>query len=203
MKSGNFFLDGLVIGFSIAAPVGPIGVLCIRRSLSDGMLRGLVCGLGAATADAAYGCVAAFGLTAVSGFLSRQQGALALIGGGFLCTLGIRTVLRAPASAKGAPGATGSLGAYGSTLLLTLANPATILSFVAVFAGLGLGRAVDYGSALETVAGVFAGSALWWVILSGGVGMLRSRVTDGWMRAINGISGAILLAFGIYALSRI
>lgn len=202
MKSGNFFLDGLAVGFSIAAPVGPIGVLCIRRSLADGVLKGLASGLGAATADAAYGCVAAFGLTAVSGFLTRQQGALALIGGAFLCYLGVRTAMRAPSSAKGAPVGTGSLGAYGSTLLLTLANPATILSFAAVFAGMGLGRAADYGSALKMVAGVFMGSALWWVILSGGVGMMRARVTDAWMTAINRISGAILVAFGIYALSR-
>src|SRR5208282_6381136 len=192
MKDGGIFLNGLVVGFSIAAPVGPIGVLCIRRSLAEGALKGLASGLGAATADAAYGCVAAFGLTAISSFLVRQQLALGLIGGGFLCYLGIRTMVRAPATAPKPLDGASSLGAYGSTLLLTLANPATILSFAAVFAGLGLGRAVDYGSAAWMVAGVFLGSALWWVILSGGVGMLRSRVNDAWMRAINRLSGAIL-----------
>jgi threonine/homoserine/homoserine lactone efflux protein len=203
MQTGSFFVNGLAVGFSIAAPVGPIGVLCIRRSLADGAMRGLASGLGAATADAAYGCIAAFGLTAVSGFLTRQQPALALLGGGFLCYLGIRTLLMTRAPALATPGSTGSLGAYGSTLLLTLANPATILSFAAVFAGLGLGRAVDYGSALRMVAGVFLGSALWWVILSGGVGMLRTRADGAWVRAVNALSGAVLIAFGIYALSRI
>jgi threonine/homoserine/homoserine lactone efflux protein len=200
---GNAFLKGLVIGFSIAAPVGPIGVLCIRRSLADGVLRGLTSGLGAATADAAYGCVAAFGLTAVSGFLVRQQLALGLVGGVFLCYLGVRTFTAPPAADPGSPGGGGLLPAYGSTVLLTLANPATILSFAAVFAGLGLGRAADYASAGRMVLGVFLGSALWWLILSGGVGMLRSRVRDGWMRAINRVSGAILFAFGLYALGRI
>lgn len=203
MKEGAFFLNGLAIGFSIAAPVGPVGVLCIRRSLAEGALRGLACGLGAATADAAYGCVAALGLTAVSGFLARQQLALGLIGGGFLCYLGIRTMLRAAAAAPAAPAGAGSLGAYGSTLLLTLANPSTILSFAALFAGLGLGRANDLGSAARMVAGVFLGSALWWTILSGAVGMLRSRVNAAWMRAINRVSGAVLVAFGVYALARI
>ena len=200
---GNLFLKGLAIGFSIAAPVGPIGVLCIRRSLADGVLQGLASGLGAATADAAYGCVAAFGLTAVSGFLTRQQLALGLVGGAFLCYLGVRTFIARPAADPAPPGGGGQLSAYGSTVLLTLANPATILSFAAVFAGLGLGRAADYASAGKMVLGVFLGSALWWLILSGGVGMLRSRVKDGWMRAINRVSGAILLAFGLYALARI
>jgi threonine/homoserine/homoserine lactone efflux protein len=203
MKAGSFLLNGLVIGFSIAAPVGPIGVLCIRRSLADGAWKGFASGIGAATADAAYGCVAAFGLTAISGFLSRQQLALGLIGGGFLCFLGIRTMFKMPAAAQGSAGSSGSLGAYASTLLLTLANPATILSFAAVFSGLGLARAADYGSAARMVAGVFLGSAIWWAILSGCVGLFRSRVNDSWMRAINRISGAVLLAFGLYAFSRI
>jgi len=203
MREGAFFLNGMVIGLSIAAPVGPIGVLCIRRSLADGPLKGLVSGLGAATADAAYGCVAAFGLTAVSGFLVRQQLALGLIGGGFLCYLGIRTMAGSPAAEPGPPRATGALGAYGSTLLLTLANPSTILSFAAVFAGLGLGRAGANGAAARMVAGGLLGAADWGVIQSSVAGTLRSRVNDAWMRAINRLSGAILIAFGLYALSRI
>ncbi|HXN35104.1 MAG TPA: LysE family transporter [Opitutaceae bacterium] len=202
MLLGSLFLNGLVVGFSIAAPVGPIGVLCIRRSLADGVLKGLASGLGAATADAAYGCVAAFGLTAVSGFLVRQQLALGLIGGVFLCYLGVRTFVARPAADSGSPGGGSLLSAYGSTVLLTLANPLTILSFAAVFAGLGLGRASEYASAGSMVLGVFLGSSLWWLILSGGVGMLRSRVKDGWMRAINRVSGTVLFAFGLYALSR-
>ena len=129
----DIFLKGLGIGFCIAAPVGPIGVLCIRRSLADGMALGLAAGLGAATADAAYGCVAGFGLTAVSSFLMRQQFWLALVGGGFLCWLGLRTFLSRPADEAARTRGGGMVSTYGSTLLLTLANPATILSFLAVF----------------------------------------------------------------------
>lgn len=199
----GFFFKGLIIGFSIAAPVGPIGVLCIRRSLAQGTLAGLTAGLGAATADAVYGCIAGFGLTAVSSFLVRQQFWLALVGGGFLCYLGVRTFLSRPAEQATALG-TGSLAAtYGTTFLLTLSNPATILSFVAVFAGFGLGQAADYAAAIVLVLGVFTGSALWWILLSGGVGLIRNRVSVEWMKAINRLSGCILLAFGLYALSRL
>jgi threonine/homoserine/homoserine lactone efflux protein len=203
MLQGNPFLTGLLMGISMAAPVGPIGVLCIRRTLAHGMPAGLCSGLGAATADAAYGSVAAFGLTAVSGFLVRQQLSLGLIGGGFLCYMGIRTFFSAPSPGSGSPGGTGRLSAFASTVAFTFVNPATILSFAAVFAGLGLGQAADYRSAGLTVLGVFLGSAAWWVILSGGVGVLRSRVDEGWMRAVNRISGAVLLAMGLIALDRI
>jgi threonine/homoserine/homoserine lactone efflux protein len=198
----TFLLKGIVIGFSIAAPVGPIGVLCIRRSLRDGMAAGFMAGLGAATADAAYGAVAGFGLTAVSGFLMGQRVWIGLLGGGFLCYLGVRTFLSAPA-AEAAPGRGASLLAvYLSTLLLTLANPATILSFAVIFAAFGLGATIDYPAATSLVLGVFTGSAMWWLILSGCVGLVRSRVTAAWMRAVNRVSGAALFAFGVYALLR-
>lgn len=195
-----FLLKGLVIGLSIAAPVGPIGVLCIRRSLRDGMLAGFMAGLGAATADAAYGCVAGFGMTAISGFLVSHRFWIGMIGGGFLCYLGVKAFLSSPA-AEPAPG-TGRrvLAVYASTLLLTLANPSTILSFVAVFAALGLASAIDYPAATSLVVGVFTGSAGWWLLLSGTVGLLRNRVNTSWMRSVNRVSGAVLLVFGLYAL---
>jgi len=196
-----FFLKGLAIGFSIAAPVGPIGLLCIRRSLADGLFIGLVTGLGAATADAAYGCVAGFGLTAVSGFLVGQKFWLGLVGGLFLCWLGIHSFLAKPAeqgSDSTIPATAGP--AYLSTFGLTLTNPMTILSFAAVFAGFGLGAATDYGAATLLVAGVFIGSAAWWLLLSGATSLLRGRVNARWMQAVNRASGAILFAFGLYAL---
>lgn len=127
------------MGFAIAAPVGPIGVLVIRRSLAEGRASGLASGLGAATADAAYGALAGFGLTVVTAFLVEGQGWLRLVGGAFLCYLGVRTLLARPAEEatdvreKGG----GLVGAYASTFLLTLTNPTTILSFAAVFAGMG------------------------------------------------------------------
>jgi len=199
----SFLLKGLVIGFCIAAPVGPIGVLCIRRSLAEGMAIGFATGLGAATADAAYGGVAAFGLTAISDFLLGQKFWLALIGGIFLLYLGVQTFISKPAEQPANVQGRGLAGAYVSTFILTLTNPMTILSFVAVFAGIGFGTIGNYVDATILVLGVFLGSAAWWLILSSGVGLLRSRVNDTWMRAVNRLSGAIIFAFGIYALTRI
>ncbi len=196
----SFFLRGLVIGFSLAAPVGPIGLLCIRRSLADGRLVGLVTGLGAATADATYGAIAAFGLTAVSGFLVAQKLWLGVCGGAFLCYLGVRTFVSPPTDRAAEAGSDGLLPAYGSTFVLTLTNPITILSFIPVFAGLGVGLSNSYASASAVVGGVFTGSVLWWLILSNGVALFRSRIAAGWMRVINHVSGAVIFAFGFYAI---
>ena len=197
----SFLLKGLAIGFSIAAPVGPIGVLCIRRTLTDGCASGLVSGLGAATADATYGCIAGFGLTFISNFLVRQQVGLRLIGGVFLCILGIRTLLTRPAEHAAPARGKGLAGAYASTFFLTLTNPLTILSFAAIFAGLGLaGTRGNYGSAGVLVLGVFIGSAVWWLILSCGVGMFRGRFDPHWLQWVNRISGVIITGFGLFAL---
>jgi len=199
----SFLLKGLAIGFCIAAPVGPIGVLCIRRSLAEGMAIGFATGLGAATADAAYGGVAAFGLTAISDFLVGQKFWLGLIGGIFLCYLGVRTFISRPAEQAANVQGSGLARAYASTFFLTMTNPMTILSFIAVFAGVGFGTAKSYGNASILVLGVFLGSAAWWLILSTGVGLLRSRVNANWMRTVNRLSGAVICGFGVYALSRL
>ncbi len=208
MDSLRLLAKGLVIGFSIAAPVGPIGVLVIRRTLAGGRLRGLASGLGAATADALYGSIAALGLVAVSSLLVEQSGWLRLAGGGFLIYLGMRTFFAPPATLDGPQGSAGAPrrgdglpGAYLSTFFLTLTNPLTILAFTGILAGLGLGEAGgDIRLALLLVGGVFAGSALWWVILSGGVSLLRRKVRDGWMVWINRASGAIIAGAGTLAL---
>jgi threonine/homoserine/homoserine lactone efflux protein len=223
----SVFVRGLALGLAIAAPVGPIGVLCIRRTLAEGRLAGLVSGLGAATADAIYGFIAAFGLTFISSLLISYQDAIRLVGGLFLLYLGVRT-LRAPVAdpsgsdsaqtgsdtpqmatqpAAAQPTATepiggGLLGNYVSTLALTLTNPMTILSFAAVFAGLGVGvGSGDYASAAILVLGVFLGSALWWLALSGAVSLLRRRVTPRGLRWVNRVSGLIILGFGVAALA--
>lgn len=198
----SLFLRGLVIGFSIAAPVGPIGVLCIRRTLADGRLSGLVSGLGAATADAIYGCVAGFGLTFISSFLVGQLLWLRLFGGLFLLYLGIKTLLSKPAEQAATASGTGLLGAYVSTFLLTVTNPLTILSFVAIFAGLGLASTSgSYASALILVLGVFLGSALWWFLLVGGVGLFRTKFNTQGLLWVNRISGMIITVFGVVALA--
>jgi threonine/homoserine/homoserine lactone efflux protein len=196
------FLRGLVIGFCIAAPVGPIGVLCIRRTLMQGRSMGLLTGLGAATADAMYGAIAGFGLTFVSTVLVDQAGWLQLVGGLFLCYLGVKILLDKPASETVSASSKTLVGAYFSTVFLTLTNPATILSFVAVFAGLGLASTqYDYGAAAILVVGVFLGSALWWLLLSGGVNLLRHRFALNHLHWLNRISGIVILVFGILALS--
>lgn len=197
----GLFLRGLVIGLSTAAPVGPIGVLCIRRTLAQGRSHGLVSGLGAATADAVYGCVAGFGLTFISGFLMNQQVWLCLVGGAFLCYLGIKTLLAKPAEEAAEASGTGLLGAYASTFFLTLTNPMTILSFAAIFAGLGIAETGgDYVSAAILVSGVFTGSALWWLLLSGGVSLFRKKFTAKALVWVNRASGLVVAGFGVFAL---
>jgi len=196
-----YFYKGLVIGFSIAAPVGPIGILCIKRTLTSGRWVGLASGLGAATADAIYGFIAAFGLTFISNFLIQQQTWLRLIGGAFLCYLGIKTFFSQPADSSAPSSHLNLLNAYGSTFFLTLTNPLTILSFAAIFAGLGLVDASsDYLSASIMVLGVFLGSTCWWVLLSTGVHILRAKFTPDGLQWVNRISGLIILGFGIAAL---
>lgn len=195
-----FFIKGLLIGFSIAAPVGPIGVLCIRRTLADGRLSGLVSGLGAATADAVYGSIAGFGLTMISAFLIDQQTWIRLIGGAFLFYLGLKTFFAKPSDQAALAQGKGRLSAYISTFFLTLTNPMTILSFAAIFAGLGLGAAAgDYASAGVLIMGVFCGSAAWWFLLSGGVSLLRRQFSQSAIRWVNRISGLVILSFGVLA----
>ena len=195
----ELFLQGLVLGFSIAAPVGPIGILCIRRTLAEGRASGFVSGLGAATADAVYGSIAAFGLTIISGILVEQKIWLGLLGGVFLCYLGVRTLLASPAQNVALAQGQGLLGAYAATFFLTLTNPMTILSFAAIFAGFVRTRS-DLASSVMLVLGVFAGSVAWWLSLSTGVGQLRARFDLNAMQWVNRISGIIILAFGVLVL---
>ncbi len=197
----NFFLRGLIIGFSIAAPVGPIGVLCIRRTLAQGHVFGFVSGLGAAMADAIYGCIAGLGLTFISSLLIHQQIWLRLIGGAFLCYLGVKTFMSLPAEQAAKAKGNSLVGAYASTFLLTLTNPMTMLSFAAVFAGLGVASTRgNYTLAIILVLGVFTGSALWWLMLSGGIGLFRTKLTPRRLQWVNRISGVLITAFGLLAL---
>lgn len=194
------FLKGLAFGFLLAATVGPMWILCFRRTLAHGRLFGFVSGMGVATADALYGSMAAFGLTAVSGFLLAQKFWLSAIGGAFLCWLGVKTLLSHPGD-RPADVPAGSLAvAYTSTFALTLTNPATILAFVAIFAGLGLAASASYAEAALVVLGVVIGSAFWWTVLAVGAGWLRKRAGPRLLRAINIVAGVSILAFGIHTL---
>jgi threonine/homoserine/homoserine lactone efflux protein len=197
------FARGLLLGFSIAAPVGPIGVLCIRRTLTQGWRIGFLTGLGAATADATYGAIAAFGLTALSNLLIAEQFWLRLIGGVFLLYLGARTFFAKPATVAANATANSLAGAYSSTFLLTLTNPTTILSFAAIFAGFGVASSGSTLSAAVLVLGVFVGSALWWLLLSGGVTLLRARFRSAALVWVNRISGVVIFLFGLLSLASI
>jgi threonine/homoserine/homoserine lactone efflux protein len=195
-----FLLKGLLIGFSIAAPVGPIGVLCIRRTLANGRISGFVSGLGAATADGLYGTIAAFGLTLISDVLVGQQMWFRIIGGSFLLYLGIKTFLSKP-SEKSASDKKGNLFVdYISTFFLTIMNPITILSFVAVFAGLGLSDlSGNYISAILMVSGVILGSIGWWLILSNVINLFRAKFNPASLKIVNWISGGIMMVFAVIA----
>lgn len=197
----NFFLKGIILGFSIAAPVGPIGVLCIRKTLQFGRLSGFFSGLGAAVADTVYGVIAAFGLTFISSFLLAGQFWFQLIGGLFLIYLGLKTFCSKPAETNNLISHKTLLGDFVSTFFLTVTNPMTILSYLAVFAGLGLSdTAGNYTSASMLVFGVFIGSALWWLILSEGITLFRKRISQKVMTWINRLAGMIIIAFGFVAL---
>ncbi|MEA1960680.1 MAG: LysE family transporter [Bacillota bacterium] len=198
------FVRGLVIGFSIAASVGPIGILCIQRTLSGGMWAGLVSGLGAATADGIYGLVAGLGLTMISGSLLAYRDPIQMVGAVFLCYLGIRIFFASQVSQNECtitPFPSVLTHSYLSMFCLTLTNPLTILSFMGVFAGLGMGHTeAGYADMWQLVMDVFTGSVLWWITLSLSVSVLRRRLSPTILRGINRGAGIIIAAFGLIIL---
>ncbi|BCD88556.1 lysine transporter LysE [Pseudomonas solani] len=197
------FFKSALIGLSIAAPVGPVGLLCIQRSLLHGARIGFLSGLGAALADACFGALGAFGVQAlIQGFVALAT-PLALLGAGYLAWMGIRLLRTAPtrqAASLAEPGS--GWRALSSVFALTLTNPMTILAFVAVFAGLGAGAAPGTANALLMVAGVFCGSALWWLALALGVAAVRHRLDGRLLRRIDQVAGLFLLGFAAWQLAR-
>jgi threonine/homoserine/homoserine lactone efflux protein len=201
----ELFLRGLAIGFAVAFALGPIGLLVIRRTIDRGWAHGFLSGVGVATADATYGAIAAFGLTAVTELLVGIDRPLGIVGGTILLVLAART-LRGAMAATGAPSARadrgllgGPVAAFASMLGLTLTNPATILSFAALFASIGAGTGGAAGAVL-VVSGVFTGSTAWWALLTGLVARLRARLTPRVVRALNVASALIIGAFGVAAI---
>jgi threonine/homoserine/homoserine lactone efflux protein len=197
----TLLLKGVVIGFALALPIGPIGILCIRKTFAEGHLSGMIVGIGAATADALYGFVAAFGLTVISDTLVTQQMWLRLVGGAFLCYLGVKTFLAKPPSGSQPANGKGFVASYVSTFLLTLTNPLTIIAFLGVFAGFGLRNSeLSVGSAFTLIAGVFLGSSLWFFLLSFGVTLFREKIDAAGLGLINKISGILIVIFGVVAI---
>jgi threonine/homoserine/homoserine lactone efflux protein len=196
----NFFLLGCLIGFAIAMPVGPIGMLCIRHSLLRGMTAGLISGLGAALADAFYGAIAGCGITSISDLLVKHSIWIQLIGGSFLLYLGAATFFSSPAEKEEAVKEMKYSRIFSTTFFLTLTNPMTIISFAGIYAGLGVGlEGLHVSSILFLIAGVLTGSAIWWLILSFGCSLCGKRLPRHCYLLINKISGVSLLSFGVLA----
>jgi threonine/homoserine/homoserine lactone efflux protein len=195
----GFLLKGIIVGIVIAVPVGPVGVLCIRRTILEGRLAGLLSGTGAATADAFFAVIAGFGLTVISDWLFGFQDWLRVGGAVFLFYVGISAMMSDPAVTRVAqPAPESLLAGYVSTFVLTITNPVTILSFLAIFAGLGLtGRDVPLDGIAILVLGVWLGSLSWWIALSLAAGLFRHSVRRTHLVWINRGSGGILVLCGI------
>ncbi len=196
----TIFLKGIIIGFAMAVPVGPIGIMCIRRTLTDGRLRGLMIGLGAATADLLYGCVAAFGLTVISNVITIERTWIRLVGGAFLLFIGVGTFRARSADPKLPIDSSGMMRSYLSTFFLTLTNPTTIFVFIALFAALGLRNHLSIFSASTLVMGVFIGSSLWFLCLSAVVIFFRKRLDIVGLRWVNRIAGVLIIISGVIAI---
>ncbi len=203
---------GLMIGIAVAAPIGPVNLICIHRTISRGRLNALMAGQGAAMGDSVFAVIAAFGLTAVSGFVTDWQVTIQIIGGVILIGMGIRTLLSDPLRpvAKGDDSALDILKVIAATFSLTITNPATLFGFAAIFAGVGgiVGgdtgeKAADYGYATTLVIGVWAGSTLWWLFITNLAALLRDRAEHGWLMVVQRVSGAIIIGFGLVVFARL
>jgi threonine/homoserine/homoserine lactone efflux protein len=204
MAGVGLFLTAAGVGLAVAAPVGPMGMLCIRRTLTEGPRAGLAIGFGIASGDAIYGLVAALGMVSISQFMLAYDRPLHLVAGLFLLYLGIRTLMQKPATdAANLNGASVSTArAYASSLLLTLTNPQTIIMFAALFATLAPRGPFSTSIALTTVFGVFCGSIAWWCVLVTMVSAARHALGEKVRRLIDRVAGLALAAFGVAEIRR-
>ncbi len=194
---GSLFIQGIIIGLTLAVPVGPISLMCIHRSIADGKLHGIVSGIGVASSDSFYAAVSFLGLTIISGLIISQQYLFRFLAGIVLIFVGIRVFLSVPAAANPQTGHETYLKDYLSMAAIAIANPLTLLFFMVIVPGFGV---VIHGnsllSAMEFVAGVFSGSVVWWVLLCGSAGTMRTRISEQNLRLINRISGILISFFG-------
>jgi putative LysE/RhtB family amino acid efflux pump len=197
------FLKSAVLGLAIAAPLGPIGALCINRTLERGFMAGVAGGLGTAIADGLYAALAAFGFATFSAVLTGIDIPMRIAGGLFMLYLGWKTFSAKPRVAAATVSARDLVGTTTATFFLTITNPMTILSFTALFAGLGLASASGVSAALQVIAGVVLGSMLWWTLLSGGVALLRHRLPSAFAIWTSRVSAVIVLGFGLWAIGSV
>lgn len=194
----SLFIQGMIIGLTLAVPVGPIALLCLQRAVTDGRLHGIVSGIGVATADSFYAAVTFFGLTVISGFIIANQFSLRLAAGVVLILVGVRIFLSIPAQMGVKTEHETYLKDYLSMVAITIANPLTLIFFIAILPGFGVVfHENSVLSASEFVGGVFLGSMLWWIILCGAIGSVRSRISADRLRLINRISGLLIVCFGV------
>lgn len=196
----TLFFKGLIIGFAMALPIGPIGIICVRRTLTEGRLHGFIIGLGAATADTLYACIAAFGLTMISDLILKQQFYIQLVGGTLLLYIGEKTYFSIPKDPATTTVKESIAASYFYTVFLTLTNPLTFFSFIAIFAAFGFGDGMSLLSATTLVLGVFVGSSLWFTILSLGVTFFRKKLDLNGLKWVNRIAGILILITGVVAL---
>jgi threonine/homoserine/homoserine lactone efflux protein len=199
----SIFLKGFLVGITIAAPVGPIGILCIKKTLTHGRLAGFLTGMGAAVADTCYGAVAAFGLVLVSNLITEYTMAIRIIGGIFLLLIGIK-IIRQTTTASAPPAVHITyFKDFVTTIFLTLSNPITIFAFIAIFAGLGLADIENRSLSLLMVSGVFLGSTCWWLVLSFLISIIKHRISDTNIHRINLLSGSVMIAFSVVAFASV
>ena len=183
----------------MAVPIGPIGIMCIRKTLTEGRLRGLIIGLGAATADLFYASIAAFGFTYLSGVITTERIWIRLIGGALLLFIGIRTFRTIPTDPKRHIHSSGIFGSYIYAVILTLTNPLTIFVFIGVFSALGLANEVSVISGSTLVTGVFIGSCLWFLSLNSVLRLFRNKLDLVGLRWVNRIAGILIIISGVIA----
>jgi threonine/homoserine/homoserine lactone efflux protein len=191
------FAKGIVIGIVIALPVGPVGMLCVRRTLFEGVSYGLASGVGAASADAIFGIIAGLGLSVLRDWIVSWEDWLGAAGGIYLLYAGLRALAARPAGDPEPLAGERLFGAFASAFLLTITNPVTVLSFAAIFAKVGIDPAASYGGIAVLVAGIFTGSALWWLGLALGIAPVRRHAGVTVLRWVNRVSGAILVLSGL------
>jgi threonine/homoserine/homoserine lactone efflux protein len=193
----GLLIQGIIIGLTLAVPVGPISLICIHRTVANGRLHGIVSGLGVATADSFYAAVVFFGLTAISGLIIGHQSLFRMMAGIVFIVIGIRVFLSIPAEVCPGDGQEPYLRDYLSLLAIAVANPLTLIFFITILPGFGVVvQGTGFIAALPFVAGVFLGSVVWWIILCGSVGSVRSRLSTGNLRRINRVSGILITCFG-------
>jgi threonine/homoserine/homoserine lactone efflux protein len=200
MREVDLLIRGIIVGLMIAIPVGPVNILCIHRTIEAGWKSGVISGLGAAAADMLYGGVAGFSITLIVQFVVREQFWIRFFGGILLVVIGIFYFFKRPQPLNAqTEDRESALSDMRSTFLLTMTNPTTVLSFLAILAALGLGNQRQWWLTLFLVGGIFCGSMVWWIVLSSIVNRFRGRFNDRALLWMNRIAGIAIGAFGVAA----